>query len=149
MGTRGPLKKAPALSVVPVNTAGTAAALVKPRAPQKPDRVKKDPVMSQVWDEIVPNLDSAGMVAPMDAPALEMFVRHVASAIRANDAIEDYGVYKLDGSTSVSPEVRAWISESKMVLEYAKQFGLTFASRARTVTTPDESSGTNPFAATS
>lgn len=149
MGAGGRLKIANPLRTVPDAIAGTAAASVEAVAPVKPGPVAVDPVLSELWDQVVPDLDRAGLVCPSDALTIEMCLRHFAAAraasselAKASASVEDR---KHDRLMKHPAEV-VFRSESLAFLEFAKQLGMTFVSRART---PSRRSGdgeqANPF----
>ena len=153
MGARGKLKLAPALSVVPVATEGTLAADVQPVTPPKPAAVAADPALSGIWDEVVPLLESAAMVSPMDVLSLELMLRHFRAARDASDELASSGSSTLrdekNGREMKHPAEVVFRSESLAFLEYAKQHGMTFLSRVRAPSVKDSSGGeSNPFAST-
>lgn len=147
MGARGKLKLATGLSVVPE---ATAAAEVPAVAPRKPDAVSNDTALSALWDEIVPELDRAGLVTVSDGAAIEMALRHFVVARRASESIgEDIAVsdHHNGGTLKKNPAEAVFRAESEMFLKYAQQLGMTFVSRARTPVAKGADDGGNPFAA--
>lgn len=151
MGARGKLKLASSLSVVPVATEGTLAADAQPVAPSKPAAVAADEILSAIWDEVVPMLESAAMVSPMDVLSLELMLRHFRAARDASDhlAAEKPTLWDEKNQREMkNPAEVVFRSESLAFLEYAKQHGMTFVSRVRTPSAKGEGDGaSNPFSA--
>lgn len=146
MGSRGKLRLAH-VGVAPDQT-GTAAAEVPAQAPEKPEDVELDPGLSKLWDQIVPELDRAGLVTVSDGPAVEMALRHFQMSRQAyrqvggDVMIED----KAHSGTKKNPAEAVFRAESEMFLKYAQQLGMTFVSRARTPAKGADDGGENPFA---
>lgn len=146
MGARGKLKLASGLSVVPTDT---AAADVPALAPNKPRAVVDNEALSELWDEIVPELDKVGLVSLSDGPSIELALRHFLVARQASDsiggdvAIADHG----HGGMKKNPAEAVFRAESEMFLKYAQQLGMTFVSRARTPAAKGADDDGNPFAA--
>lgn len=151
MGARGPLKLPTHLR--PVNdeeTAGTLAETTPKEAPVKPQAVAEDEDLSAMWDQLVPTLDKAGLLAPTDGLTIEMALRHVLVARMAHKEVNEEGsvtLYddKLAGGAKKHPAEQVMRSESDMFLKYAQQLGLTFVSRARTPATKAGDGEDNPF----
>ncbi|WP_166649264.1 P27 family phage terminase small subunit [Naumannella halotolerans] len=126
---------------------GSAAADVPPTAPVKPEDVEIDPGLSELWDEVVPELDKAGLVTSSDGPAIEMCLRHMIMARRAFRQVDDVMVDDpAHGGQKKHPAEAVFRLESAAFLEYAKQLGMTFMSRARTPSQRGDADGENPFA---
>lgn len=146
MGARGNLKIAPHLQAV--DTAGTAAAEVPAQAPTKPPAVKRSRALSRLWDEIVPELDRAGLVSVADGLTIELALRHFLIARTASEQIGEELIVsdKAHGADAVkkNPAEAVFRAESAMFLRYAGQLGLTFVSRARTPG-KDGDGDANPF----
>lgn len=152
MGERGKLKLPPHLR--PVDGAQstappTLAEAVKPVAPTKPADLPAE--VSQAWDEIVPALDEVGVLARCDGPALELALRHyIAAKTASDDVIREPRLYDDKNERPMkNPSSQVFRDHSTAFLEYAKQLGLTFVSRAR-APRPDEGDAdatNNPFAA--
>lgn len=153
MGARGKLKLVNPLTPVPEALKGTAAAGAPTLAPVKTAAVVADPVLSQLWDEIVPELDRAGLLAPSDGLAVEMCLRHFRAARVASDELAGATATVWDAKnerTMKHPAEVVFRSESLAFLEYAKQLGMTFVARARTPGAGSGAGGTdagedNPF----
>ena len=147
MGARGNLKIAPHLRSVDV--ADTAAADVPALAPRKPPAVRKNRALSRLWDEIVPELDRAGLVSVSDGPAIELALRHFLIARVSSEQIGSNIVVPdtAHGSDSVkkNPAEAVFRAESAMFLRYAAQLGMTFVARARTPSGKDGDGEQNPF----
>lgn len=156
MGARGPLSKSlklgpngPDLVAVGPNDVPpeTAASKTKVEVPEKPKDLPDE--VSVLWDEMVLTLESAGLVAKCDGPALELALRHFLLARKASDKVLDQGVMLWDEKNQrdmKNPASTVMGQHSAAFLEYAKQMGLTFVARARTPV--DDGSGAdngNPF----
>lgn len=150
MGARGPLKIVSAIQPVADATSGTVAAEVPALAPLKPEAVVDDETLSALWDLIVPGLDAAGLVSPSDGPAVELCLRHFRAARDASDHLASGKPTVWDAKNErpmKNPSEVVFRSESLAFLEYAKQLGMTFVSRARTpAATKGADDGGNPFA---
>lgn len=151
MGARGPLKLAGHLKAVPSPAAGTAAADAPAEAPLKPAAVSDDQALSDLWDAIVPEVDRAGLLTPADGPAVEMCLRHFRAARAASDELAAATATVWDHKNErpmKNPAEVVFRSESLAFLEYAKQLGMTFVSRARTPSSKGDVDGeANPFSA--
>jgi P27 family predicted phage terminase small subunit len=131
MGARGRLKLAAVGENAPV--AGTAAALVVPKEPDKPLGLPIE--VGELWDEIVPVLSEAGLLSEADGMTLEMALRHFSLARKASNEMIDAGLVVEDkrhgGQEAKSPKAQIFKDNSQAFLEYAKQLGLSFAARSR------------------
>lgn len=149
MGKSGPLKLPAHLQVVPDNSPATAASVVAPVAPAKPEAVSSHPELSVLWDQIVPELDRAGLVSVSDSAAIEMCLRHFLVARSASDDLSADIVVddKAHSGIKKNPAEAVFRSNSEMFLKYASQLGMTFVSRARTPAPKGAGDGgSNPFA---
>lgn len=155
MGVRGPLpsrelKLGPSFTVVGPDDAPpeSAARLTKPLSPQKPDTLPTS--LEGMWDEITTALSDAGMIAQCDGATLELALRHYAAAQKASDALMSGEVTEDDKKNArvmKNPASQVFRDHSLAFLEFAKQLGLTFVSRARTVVSDGVGSDSgNPFA---
>lgn len=147
-GSRGKLKLANPLTPVAEAVAGSAAGDVQALAPAKPAAVEQDKELSQLWDEIVPQLDAAGLVSTADAATVEICLRHFMVARLAYRRI-DGDVVVADhnhGGVKKNPAEAVFRAESDLFLKYAQQLGMTFVSRARTPATRGADDDDNPFA---
>jgi len=138
----------------PVTDAEVAGSLAEstPRlAPDKPPAVEANAQLSKLWDEIVPQLDESGLVAPSDGPAVELALRHFLVAREASEQIGTQISVETDedhGGVKKNPAEAVFRLESAAFLEYAKQLGMTFVARARTPAAKGRDDGeANPFAA--
>lgn len=151
MGARGPLKTVSHLRPVAGATEGTAAAAVQPMSPAKPEDVEIDPELDQAWDQIVPELDRAGLVSVADSAAIELCLRHFVMARQAYRQV-DGEIIVTDhnhGDVKKNPAETVFRAESEMFLKFAQQLGMTFVSRARTPMGKAGDGGeSNPFGAT-
>lgn len=151
MGARGPLKIPKYLQAVPNGeAAGTVAERVTPSAPDPPPGFPEDPDLRQLWDTIVPELDRAGLLTKADGPTVELALRHFLAARKAGDALLDGDVVIDDaahGGQKKNPAGAEMRAQSQLFLEFAKQLGMSFASRARIPSKEDPVKGaSNPFA---
>lgn len=153
MGSRGPLKIPRHLNPVQsAPPAGTLAERVRPQAPDRPFGFPADDAeLCALWDELVPVLDQAGVLAACDGPTIEMALRHFLAARRASDAMFRGDVVVEDpnhGGVKKNPAGAEFRSQSALFLEFAKQMGMSFVSRARVSTKePEGGAADNPFAA--
>lgn len=153
MGARGVLKLPAHLRAVP--TESDAPTTVADRAkPVAPDRPKTLPAsLNAMWDEITGSLDELGLLTRCDAPALELALRHYAAAVHASDELADLGSVAVEDDKNKRlmkhPAHQVFRDHSTAFLEFAKQLGLTFVARARTVAPKEPEGGeqSNPFAA--
>lgn len=145
MGARGPLKLVK--DEDPAKVQETAQDHVPALAPAKPRDVEEDPVLNGLWDELVPELDRAGLLSPADALAVEMALRHLIMARMAYSSASADGVVVPDpahGGVKKHPAEAVFRLESGRFLDYAKQLGMTFAGRAR-IPVGGDSGEPNPF----
>lgn len=152
MGERGPLKLPKHLRPV---TAGmdpdTLADEARPAAPDRPDSLPA--VLAEVWDQIVPELDAAGLLTRCDGPTVELALRHYLAAQAGSDRLLTEGPNVYDDKNErwmKNPASQVFRDHSTAYLEYAKQLGMSFAARARIPAAKDTSDGDqgNPFATT-
>jgi P27 family predicted phage terminase small subunit len=150
----GRLKVVSPLKSVGDAMTGKAAAHVAPLAPMKPEAIASDDALSEAWDQIVPGLDSAGLLSRADLGAVELAVRHFVLARQASDDVMQNGVSIMIDEDNPgkgykkNPAEAVFRLESTHFLEYAKQLGMTFVARARTpMSSEEDEAGGNPFAA--
>lgn len=156
MGARGPLKIPAHLQVVrpgapggPSPVSKSAADKVHLSPPAKPDELPD--AVSDAWDAIVPTLNDAGMLSPIDGATLELALRHFVQARMASDELlaADSVVIRdeKNGRDAKHPASQIMRDHSAEFLKYAIQLGLSFASRAR-ISLPDDTPKDmgNPFA---
>jgi phage terminase small subunit len=153
MGERGPLKVPKHLRPVADGTeAGTEAERVTPSSPDTPFGWSGgDAELAGLWDETVQNLDRAGLLAGCDGPSVELMLRHFLAARRASDVLMAGELIEADynhGGRKRNPAGAEFRQQSTTYLEYAKQLGMTFASRARIPRRQDDGGEETPFAAT-
>lgn len=126
------------------------AADVAPKGPAKTAAVEADDGLSGLWDLIVQPLSEAGLLAEADGLAVEMCIRHFRAARAASDDLSrgESTVWDRKNERSMkNPSEVVFRSESMAFLEYAKQLGMTFMSRARTPSLKGDADGeANPFA---
>lgn len=152
MGSRGPLKLPRHLNPVSAPPAGTLAERVRPMAPERPFGFPQDDAeLAALWDELVPVLDEAGVLAKCDGPTIELALRHFLAARRASDAMFRGDVVVEDpnhGGVKKNPAGAEFRSQSALFLEFAKQMGMSFVARARVTAKQEPEGGAgNPFAA--
>lgn len=132
--------------------AGSLAETVRPHAPDRPFGFPVDDAeLSALWDELVPVLDEAGVLAKCDGPTIELALRHFLAARRASDAMLTGDVVIPDPGhgqgLKKNPAGAEFRSQSALFLEFAKQMGMSFAARARvSVKQEPEGGESNPFA---
>lgn len=138
MGSRGPLRLVTAEVTAEEALKGSAQMDV-PAASRKlyiPARVRESESLSALWNEVVPPLEKAGLLTALDVPALEVAIRHYRAFIALDEEWFDDGqegtIEQSDGKTVKNPIETAYRAQSSMFLEYCKQLGMTFQSRART-----------------
>lgn len=149
-GARGPLRLVASTTVKQVAD-GSAAADVPAVAPLKPASVAANELLSAAWDEIVPQLDEAGLVSPADGPAIEIALSaFVASRKAYVELLQAHSVLMWDeknGRSMKHPADAVARAQGALFLECAKQLGMTFVSRARTPSAKGASDDeANPFA---
>jgi P27 family predicted phage terminase small subunit len=154
MGERGPisqLKLPPKLRIISDARpdTGTVNSIIPPNAPLPPDDLPD--AGRAMWNELVGELAEAGLVARLDRFALHLAIRHYLAAIDSSDELFREGptVSGSMGTPVRNPASAAFKIHSDTFLTFAKQFGLTFASRVR-MTLPEEHQDAldtgNPFA---
>lgn len=153
MGARGPvskLKLPPKLRLVSDQTpdASSMNATLRPTAPAKPEDLPAE--LSVLWDEVVTDLDNAGLIAHVDGMALELALRHYLAAVKASEDLLASGPTTYDDKNQrvmKNPSSQVFRDHSTAFLEFAKQLGLSFVSRARvTVGKESDDAEGNPFA---
>ena len=155
MGQRGPLKVIPGGGKVSIADAakGSAAARVSPLAPLKPSGVEEDEQLSQMWDDIVPELDKAGLLSTADVMTVELALRHMRVIRDASDQLHKEGFELPNGKeeedgyqpTKRNPVDIAFRQHSDQFMEIAKQLGMTWMARARTAVPEENRGNENPF----
>jgi phage terminase small subunit len=103
-----------------------------------------------MWDEIVPQLSAAGLVSPADGPSIETMLRHLHLIRLAHREVMELGTVVVpasqEGVEKKHPAEAILRLESTHFMEYAKQLGMTWMSRARTAATATGGAdGANPF----
>ena len=134
-------------------TEGTAAADVPINMPRMPKSVQDDEDLRELWEDIVPELFEFGMVSRIDKTSLELMIRHFYAARVASEDLnlgEPTVWDEHHGRPMKNPSEVVFRSQSMAFMAYAKEMGMTFASRTRIPSqqqkaTADEG---NPFAAT-
>ena len=142
MGQRGKLRLPAHLRpVTSSDTSVTVADRVKPGTPARPHGFPTGHAdLSALWDELVPKLDTAGLVTPVDGMAIELALRHFVAARAASDDLAKRGVTVRDanhGGTKKAPADAVFRSQSAEFREYVKQLGMSFAARARIDVPPE------------
>lgn len=130
---------------------GSAAKDTPLMAPNMPQSFKDHPDLIAAWDEVVPQLDKAGLLSPADGMAVEMIIRHLVIARRASEELASDELVLEDPKNDrymKNPTEAIFRMESKEIREYAKQLGMTFMSRARTPSQRVDDDEDNPFAGT-
>lgn len=151
MGSRGPLKVVGGQAQATRRGGETAATVVPPMEPEKPAGIAAHEELSVMWDETVRDMKRAGMVAPVDAAVIEQMLLHRLTARMAFREIEKTGsviitATKDDYGDRKHPAEVILRQESAALMEYLKQMGFTWMSRARTAATATGGAdGANPF----
>jgi P27 family predicted phage terminase small subunit len=107
----------------------------RPGAPQKPASLAKE--AHAEWDRISPILEKMGVLTTADGAALEAYCKLHALNLKAEAAIEKYGIVlaKVDEvGVSVlkkNPAVSIFESTSRLIRSFLQEFGLTPASRSK------------------
>lgn len=129
---------------VPAQSMHSHVSIDEPAKPEDlPERV------STLWDQVVNELSDAGLSSAVDGPALELALRHYAVAVAASDEVLRDGPTLFDAKNDrrmKHPASTVAAQHSAAFLEYAKQLGLTFVSRARVSTAKEADHAGNPFA---
>ena len=154
MGERGPLKLPRHLS--PVVTDGNSLADdIKKGAPDTPAGFPNNKRLTDLWVELVPLLDSAGLLARVDGPAVELALRHFLAARDASDelmsggsSVPDIAHGRENGAVKKNPADAVFRANSAMFLEYVKVLGMAFAARARIPGKKQDDGDDDFFAAT-
>ena len=126
---------------------GTAAADVQVQMPQKPRAIQDDEALSELWDTIVPELWNAKVTSRIDWPSLELMIRHFHAARMASDDLnlgEPTVWDEAHNRPMKNPSEVVFRSESMAFMAYAREMGMTFASRARVPSAP-VADPENPF----
>lgn len=150
MGERGKLKLPRHLSPIKDNTAGTVADEVPPGVPGLPEGFGTDKDMIALWNQLVPELDKAGLLASTDGMAIEMTIRHFLAARMASEELLDQGAWVDDAAHSGvkrNPADGVFMRNSAQFREYVKLLGMAFASRARIPGHVPETGGDDFFVA--
>ena len=128
---------------------GTVAADVQKNVPPCPKAIAEDDNLKELWDAIIPELYEAGMTSRIDWPALEMMIRHFYAARLASDDLflgEPTVWDEKNQRPMKNPSEVVFRSESLAFMAYAREIGMTFASRTRLPSQLDQSGAAdNPF----
>ena len=149
MGARGPLRLVHTNTVTNTTIAATMAEKVRgTKAIEKPQAVRDNEQLSEVWDWLVPQLIGSGLAANIDALTLELAVRHYVHAVAASDALftESLLVAGRD-EFKKNPLEAIFRAESLAFMNYTKLLGLSFAARVR-MSNPEAEGGAdenNPY----
>lgn len=147
MGSRGPMK----LRLVSDTGKddGTAQSRIPVQPPAKPMALPLE--VDELWDEIVGPLAEAGLISSVDGMTVELALRHFAIARKASNRLIEGGTTVPDtahGGVKKNPEAQVYKDNSAAFLEYAKQLGLSFASRSRIDMPKGADDGDNIFGLT-
>lgn len=132
---------------------GTVAADVPKKSLRMPKSIEDDDDLRELWEDIVPDLYEYGMTSACDRPTIELMIRHFHAARVASEDLnlgEPTVWDEKNGRWMKNPSEVVFRSQSMAFMAYAKEMGMTFASRTRIPSqqqkaTADEG---NPFAAT-
>lgn len=140
------LKLPPALSAVRGKRSETAHSKLSVTKPPKPEGLPED--LSALWDSTVDALDEAGLITAVDGPTLELALRHYMAAAAASDDLLAGGSTLHDDKNErdmKNPASQVFRDHSTAYLEFAKQLGLSFVSRARVSMAKGDAEDGNPF----
>jgi P27 family predicted phage terminase small subunit len=135
-------------------TKGSAASRVSALAPAKPKGIADDEDLSQMWDEIVPELDKAGLLSTADIMTVEVAIRHLRTIRDMSDELHREGIEIPNGErdeesgyqpSKKNPAEMAFRVHSEKFLDLAKQLGMTWMARARTAVPEENRGNENPF----
>jgi P27 family predicted phage terminase small subunit len=124
--------------------------------PERPDHLS--PIAAQLWDRIVLQLPSLGLLKELDGPSLEMLCETYARwreavALRHRVAEASPGTGGLLGKNSqgtvVAPYISVEVQASKEFRGWCSEYGLTPSAEMRLATPgadPDDPQAGNPFA---
>lgn len=132
MGARGQLKLVDE-EVAAVTLKGSMAEKLRGATHlEKPEGIRSNERMEEIWDWIVPKLVTAGLAHEMDSLTVELAVRHYVHAIDASDRLlkEDILIPGRNEDKR-NPLETVFRNESMSFLQYVKQLGLSFGSRVR------------------
>ena len=132
-----------------ISPESTAATQFRADRPVKPEDLPES--LCEIWDDIVGTLDEAGLLSKVDGPAISLALRHYMAAVQASEKVFEDGPMLWDEKNQrdmKNPASVVFTQQSTAFLEYAKQLGLTFVSRARTPARQGDDGGqeSNPFA---
>lgn len=151
MGARGSLKLVAGNGVVQA-APDSAQARVAPIAPNPPKCITDDDKLLQLWNDVVPGLDRAGLLTEADTMTVAAAIMHFATMKMAYDELSEYDSVIVDSDDSDTDHVKKNPAEhimrlqSGLYMEYAKQLGMTWMARARTTIPKEASERGNPFA---
>lgn len=138
MGERGKLQLPRHLSPVATNSNSLADDIKKGAPDTPPGFPSSNKALTDLWVELVPLLDNAGLLAKVDGPAVELALRHFLAARDASDELMCGGAAVIDvahgrenGGMKKNPADAVFRAQSAMFLEYVKVLGMAFAARAR------------------
>ncbi|MCF7550985.1 P27 family phage terminase small subunit [Pseudonocardia sp. WMMC193] len=158
MGARGKLKLPSHMSVVDggqpddgVRTVAEQTPLAEPEHPAGwDDSAEGAAELAALWEQYSGELHQAGLIARVDGMTLEMMLRHFLAARQASEALAtgEVLVDDRDGGRKKNPAGAEFRQQSALMLEYAKQMGMTFAARQRIEVRNDDGEQGDLFAAT-
>ena len=132
MGRRGPAPKPTKLRILHGDEPHTINQNEPQPAPGLPDRpAELDDASGAVWDYVVAELDVMGLATRPDRDQLHAYCEAVALHAKAAALIHATGplLKDRDGYVRLNPAVRVLNTTSRAMLLYAREFGLTPASR--------------------
>jgi P27 family predicted phage terminase small subunit len=141
MGARGPLPKPTPLRVGLGPPPGGNHKLKPPKAnrgrPPRPEELSDD--AKKEWDRVVPILEEMGILSPLDMAALAGYCHAYAEFNSLQEFLRENGYTETskNGFSIQRPQVAIMNQAAKFMQDFAKQFGLTPASRSR-MTMPEQ-----------
>lgn len=135
-GQRGPIGKLKLMNASDSAQTPQPVVSMAERTPAKrPTKPSHMPAAaSRMWDQIVDELEAAGLIAAFDAPTLDLALRHYALAVKASNSVMRSAVVREDKKNQRSmkhPAATVFMQHSQAFLEYSKVLGLNFSARAR------------------
>ena len=155
MGARGKLKLPSHMAVIDggdqaddaVTTVASRTPLGEPDHPAGWDEEAAE--LAELWEQYSGELHQAGLISRVDGMTLEMMLRHFLAARQASEALAtgEVLVDDRDGGRKKNPAGAEFRQQSALMLEYAKQMGMTFAARQRIEVRTDDDGQGDLFAA--
>ena len=142
MSKRGALKLVPEVEDLPVVSSALSGAPAG--SPIKPEGLSKD--AAELWDLVVSQMATTGLLRPLSGPALEVACETFAQWREAVRMRREYGMLsETTQGMGQAPWVRIEQQAGKDFKAWAAEYGLTPAAE-RMLASATESESDNPFA---